>query len=371
MSKKQEDALANAIVYRTVGNLKTAEDVANAVMSQGKFRNILRNRNGVRNYMAAAVYLLATHLPVEVQPEQDAEFHASPDNEYPPVRYRSRVGDVAHLLVLLTYLPSQIFSLFEDKPEIQEYLSSDFELFRSGRNEELNGRYEQLSETVRKIISEKKWVQYIHDEYVFRPPHSTVSQIMDPVPASAFTYKGLSTNKIYNRFVTDINRLIFEKQGQVGFTLEELGRRLKFLRLNSDLTQTQLADRIGVSHVAVSRVESGECNTYSAETLFLYIRYFSAIINLDILFDERMWRLAMQDREMLLKRICTNSIVNRKLELLKQNMNKQLEVAQQNLMVEMDGIRNHLDMGMDSILAFTEENDEEDIEDSCSFNIDQ
>ena len=81
--------------------------------------------------------------------------------------------------------------------------------------------------------------------------------------------------------------------------------------------------------------------------------------------------MAMQDREMLLKRICTNSIVNRKLELLKQNMNKQLEVAQQNLMVEMDGIRNHLDMGMDSILAFTEENDEEDIEDSCSFNIDQ
>lgn len=357
MKKKQENVLANAIVYRTVGNLKAAEEIANTLLQNGKFRNILRNKNNIRNYMAASIYLLATHLPVEVQQDKE-ETPADGNMEYPPLKCRSRVGDLAHFLVMMTYLPSQIFTLFAEKPEICEYLSSEFTLYRNGRNEELNKLYEQLTETAHKIISEKKWTQYTQEEYVFRPPVTLVSQIMDPVPASVFSCKMMATNRIYNRFVTDINRLILEEQAPVTFTLEELGKRLKFLRLNSDLTQAQLADRIGVSDVAVSRIEGGDKKYYSAETLFLYIRYFSAIINIDIIFDDRMWKLAMQDRELLLKRVCTNSIVSRKLELLKESTLKKIEVTKENLMAELDGINRHLEMGMNSILAFTEEEED-------------
>ena len=207
MTKKIEDALAGVIAYKTVGNLKAAEEIANVLMTQGKFRNILSNKNAVRNYVAAGIYLLATHLPVEVQ--QDGPL---PDNpRYPVVRYRSRVGDMAHLLVMLTYFPSQIFGLFSENPEIQAYLNQEYNLYRNGRNEELNHIYEQLTETAGKIFTDKKWVQYTQEEYVFRPPVAQVSQIMEPIPASVFNYKGLSTNRVYNKFVNDINRLLLER----------------------------------------------------------------------------------------------------------------------------------------------------------------
>lgn len=360
MPKKQEDILANAIAFRTVGNIKAAEEIAGTLLQQGRFRNILRNRTGVRNYVAAAIYLLATHLPVEVQYDEKSNPEVNGNSDFPPVKYRSRVGDMAHLLVFLTYLPSQIFTLFADKPELQDYLPQEFGLYRNGRYEELNKQYEQLLEIAMKIINEKKWAKYIQDEYVFRPPSTLVSQIMDPVPASLFNCRTMATNRIYNRFVTDINRLILEGQAPAHFTLEELGKRLKFLRLNSDLTQAQLAERIGVSDVAVSRIESGDKKYYSAEVLFLYIRYFAAIINIDILFDDRMWKLAMQDRELLLKRVCTNSIVNRKLELLKQSMQKKIELTKQNLLAELEGVNRHVERGMNSILAFTEEEEEKE-----------
>ena len=137
MTKKIEDALADIIAYKTIGNLKAAEEIANVLMGQGKFRNILANKNAVRNYVAASIYLLATHLPVEVQ--QDEQL---PDNpRYPAVKYRSRVGDLAHLLVMLTYLPSQIYGLFGENPEIQQYLNHEYTLYRNGRNEELNHIY--------------------------------------------------------------------------------------------------------------------------------------------------------------------------------------------------------------------------------------
>jgi len=210
-----------------------------------------------------------------------------------------------------------------------------------------------------KTIADKKWVQYTHDEYVFRPPVTSVSQIMEPVPASIFNCRMLSASRVYNKFVNDINRLLLERHVPACFTLEELGKRLKFLRMNSDLTQSQLAERIGVSDVAVSRIESGDKKSFSADVLFLYIRYFSAIINIDILFDDRMWKLAMQDRELLLKRISTNSIVNRKLELLKQSMQTMIERTKENLLIEIEGINRHVELGMDAILAFTDEENKE------------
>lgn len=360
MPKKQEDLLANAIAFRTIGNVKAAEEIANTILQMGRFRNILRNRNSVRNYMAASIYLLATHLPVEVQYDEKTNPEVDGNSEYPPVKYRSRVGDMAHLLVFLTYLPSQVFTLFSEKEELVQYLPQEFGLYRNGRNEELNKQYEQLLDVAHKIIGDKKWVKYIQDQYVFRPPATLVSQIMDPIPASMLSCKMMAVNRIYNRFVTDINRLILEGHAPATFTLEELGKRLKYLRLNSDLTQSQLGDRIGVSDVAVSRIESGDKKYYSAETLFLYIRYFAAIINIDILFDDRMWKLAMQDRELLLKRVCTSSIVNRKLELLKQSMQKKIELTKQNLLAELEGVNQHVELGMNSILAFTEEDKTEE-----------
>lgn len=354
MPKKQKDVLAEVIAYKTVGNLKVAEEIANVLMQQGKFRNILTSKTVIRNYIAACIYLLAGHLPVEVQQDGD-----TPSGDWPPVRYRSRVGDLAHLLVMLTYLPSQIYALFNEKPEIQQYLGAHFQLYRNGRNEELNRCYESLMDVADKTIADKKWVQYTHDEYVFRPPVTSVSQIMEPVPASIFNCRMLSASRVYNKFVNDINRLLLERHVPACFTLEELGRRLKFLRMNSDLTQSQLAERIGVSDVAVSRIESGDKKSFSADVLFLYIRYFSAIINIDILFDDRMWKLAMQDRELLLKRISTNSIVNRKLELLKQSMQTMIERTKENLLIEIEGINRHVELGMDAILAFTDEENKE------------
>ena len=50
------------------------------------------------------------------------------------------------------------------------------------------------------------------------------------------------------------------KNTKITLLLEELGKKLKLTRINANLTQSQLGDRIGKSRTAIERAERGKCN---------------------------------------------------------------------------------------------------------------
>ncbi len=50
------------------------------------------------------------------------------------------------------------------------------------------------------------------------------------------------------------------KSTKITLLLEKLGKKLKLTRINANLTQSQLGDRIGKSRTAIERAERGKCN---------------------------------------------------------------------------------------------------------------
>ena len=68
-------------------------------------------------------------------------------------------------------------------------------------------------------------------------------------------------------------------------TKEELGNRLKKVRLFLSITQTELKDNIGCSQVAISRMESVQGMAY--ELFIKTLCFYSQYIYIDSLFQEK------------------------------------------------------------------------------------
>jgi transcriptional regulator with XRE-family HTH domain len=66
--------------------------------------------------------------------------------------------------------------------------------------------------------------------------------------------------------------------------LEELGRRLAQMRIDQNLTQSELAGRAGVAKRTVERVEMGEST--QSRTLFRLFRELGLLGRLDLLLPE-------------------------------------------------------------------------------------
>ncbi|VAW49266.1 hypothetical protein MNBD_GAMMA03-18 [hydrothermal vent metagenome] len=65
--------------------------------------------------------------------------------------------------------------------------------------------------------------------------------------------------------------------------IETLGRRLKQIRINANLTQNQLADIIGKSRTAIARAEKGRCNLSTFVSILVAL---DADAQLDLLLSE-------------------------------------------------------------------------------------
>ena len=77
-------------------------------------------------------------------------------------------------------------------------------------------------------------------------------------------------------------------------TKEELGNRLKKVRLFLSITQTELKDNIGCSQVAISRMESGQGMAY--ELFIKTLCFYSQYIYIDSLFQEKFQTALMAKR---------------------------------------------------------------------------
>ena len=66
--------------------------------------------------------------------------------------------------------------------------------------------------------------------------------------------------------------------------LEELGKRIRQVRLAMDLTQGELAEKADVSLVTVSSIERG--NSITCNNLFKIVRAMGMLSNLNVLIPE-------------------------------------------------------------------------------------
>lgn len=135
--------------------------------------------------------------------------------------------------------------------------------------------------------------------------------------------------------------------------LEQLGEKLKYIRSVLGLTQESLAEKIGVRQVNIARLENG--GSTSASTLMAVLTYLSQHVSIDVLFDEKAWKLASMDRELLIKKTHINSIVEAKLTLMKSALLKKMEENKKMAEENDKQLKEYIERGMDSAISMFEE----------------
>ena len=78
-------------------------------------------------------------------------------------------------------------------------------------------------------------------------------------------------------------------------TKEELGNRLKQIRLFLSITQIELKDKLGCSQVAISRMESGQGVAW--ELFIKTLCFYSDFIYIDALFQEKFQIVAIDGKD--------------------------------------------------------------------------
>lgn len=135
--------------------------------------------------------------------------------------------------------------------------------------------------------------------------------------------------------------------------LAQLGEKLKYIRSVMGLTQDNLAEKIGVKQVNIARLENG--GSTSASTLMAVLTYYSQYVSIDVLFDEKAWQIACMDRELLMKKVHINSIVEAKLTLMKDALLKQVEQNRREAEDNNKILADYITRGMDSAISMFEE----------------
>lgn len=347
--KQDVNKLSETFAYATVDSFRAAEDLAKAVLQLSYNRNLLKNQQQLMHYVAAAVWLLAHKTPV---PISDYESSST------PVKYRSRLGDLPHLIVFLSYKPQIVLNIIQRNADIIEYYP------------ELNDKadaavFNALAANMSRMILEENLLSFCGDALSLRVSKWAVSPIAKPVAYASFDLKSLNAKGILIRCNCDLRAFLVEEKPLDGMTLETLGARFRSLRTNINVTQKEFAEQIGISKLAYLRMESG--HKISAEVLFKCLLYYSRIINLDVLFDKRIWELSQMDKDLLFKKVHMSSVVHRKYQLLKNSMTETIgnirnEMAdelhqemQRMLDEKMNVLRYHFESGINSILALTDE----------------
>lgn len=134
---------------------------------------------------------------------------------------------------------------------------------------------------------------------------------------------------------------------------KRLGEKLKEIRRILGLTQTELAEKVGINQVSITRLESG--GNVGVSILLDVLTFYSQYVSIDVLFDENAWNMASQDREMLLKKVHINSIIHAKLTLMKKHLLDTLHVQRDEQAAREQEFENYIRRGMDSAISMLDD----------------
>ena len=347
--KQDINNLAETFSCAIIDNFQVTEDMARALMHLSYNRNLLKNQCLMVQYISASIWLLAHKAPVPIVEHETNNV---------PIKYRSRLGDLVHLIVFLSYKPSLVLSFLQRNEKISEYYA---EFLRLAHPDVFN----PLAANMSRLIIEDSLIQFCSDDFAFRVSKWAVTPIAKPVPYYSYDLKNLNSKSILILSNCDLRAYLLEEKTIDDMTLETLGARFRSLRNNINMTQKEFAEQIGISKLAYLRMESG--TKISAEVLFKCLSYYSRIINLDVLFDKRIWELAQLDKDLLFKKVHMSSVVHRKYQLMRDSMTQTINEIRSEMaddmrdeiqrMIEdkMNLLRFQFESSINSILALTDE----------------
>ena len=157
--------------------------------------------------------------------------------------------------------------------------------------------------------------------------------------------------EIFRKSVTlQSNVSIMDKENK---DLKTLGTRFKEIRLMFGMTQAELAAKMGVTQLTVTRMENG--TSISAGALLQFLHFYRQYVSIDILLDDKAWNMTSQDKEMLMRKPHMNSIVHEKLDVMKENMERNIAEAKAEMNRTLNKLDAYLKRGMESSKALLEE----------------
>lgn len=331
-----------------INTLATAEAVAGCFMQCGKNRNIINYRKVITEYVGATIYALAHHLPMRVRVGRNRK------GKTKDIRFRSKVGDLAHLVVLLSLPPKQVLSFIFRFEEIQRYLGQLYIDYTEDNTEEFEKFFNQLSVNMSHSIQNiSVFCKFGEPRYAFWVSESGTPTFGEIVNMDLFDISTLSPEEVVKRTRYNISLAIERHHIDGEINLKVMGERFRTLRGMMGISQKQLAEQLGITNVACNRMESG--GPVSAGILLTFLLYYSNYFNIDIIFDKRMWEMAQYKHEVMYKKVHITSVLNRKLKIMKQLVTERMENLQSKVNAELGEVYKQVRMGMDSAISLTDE----------------
>lgn len=331
-----------------INSLATAEAVAACFMQCGKNRNIISYRKLVTEYVGATIYALAHHLPMRVRMGKNRK------GKTKDIRFRSKVGDLAHLVVLLSLPPKQVMAFIFRYDDIRQYLSQLYDDYNGGRTDDFEKIFNQLAVNMSHSIQNTGvFSKFAGPRYAFWVSESGTPTFGEVVNPDLFDVSALSPEEIVKRTRYNISLAIERHHIDGEINLKVMGERFRTLRGMMGISQKQLAEQLGITNVACNRMESG--GPVSAGILLTFLLYYSNYFNIDIIFDKRMWEMAQYKHEVMYKKVHITSVLNRKLKIMKQLVTERMENLQTKVNAELGEVYKQVKMGMDSAISLTDE----------------
>ena len=331
-----------------INSLATAEAVAACFMQCGKNRNIINYRKSVTEYVGATIFALAHHLPMRVRVGKNRKGKAK------DIRFRSKVGDLAHLVVLLSLPPKQVLAFIFRHEAIQGYLPQLYADYTAGRTDEFDKVFNQLSVNMSHSIQNTAvFSKFGGPRYAFWVSESGTPTFGEVVNTDLFDISALSPDEVVKRTRYNISLAIERHHIDGEVNLKVMGERFRTQRGMMGISQKQLAEQLGITNVACNRMESG--GPVSAGILLTFLLYYSNYFNIDIIFDKRMWEMAQYKHEVMYKKVHITSVLNRKLKMMKQLVTERMEQLQSKVNAELGEVYKQVKMGMDSAISLTDD----------------
>lgn len=343
------ETLAEKMALHTVDSLAVAEDMAALLLKCGKFRNILRSRVAVGRVIAAGIYTLSHYMPVHIRPDMQGGKRVWPQG----IRCRSKVGDIVHLIVLLSHPAPQLFAYLLRDRKVADYLEQAVPKLDDGYEEALKDMYSQMTAVMKRIITEEELKFFYGPEYSFRLNHKSTKILADEYPLEVFLYDNTPFYEVLSRVQNDISVVLVEQNIGNSIDMAELGRRFRDARCRLGLTQKELGARVGVGTLTVTRMESG--TAVSAPVLLQFLCFFTRFISIDVFFDRQMWEYAQQNTDFMVKKVHLTSVINRRMKNVKKNMLKELGDLQRQMNETVNGSFRMVEENLDAVINMTNE----------------
>jgi len=116
----------------------------------------------------------------------------------------------------------------------------------------------------------------------------------------------------------------------------KIGVRTRYVRTLLEMTQTEVAEKTGLTKSCVSRMESGKGVT--ASVMLTLLSFYSDYVRTDIMFSDSMWEAAVMEGDAMIKDKAVASVVEAKLSATEKSLLQAIRKTQNEMNRELNSL---------------------------------